>query len=83
MSSAGPSITTDGCALAIALHEFARKWAPGMLADDLSGKLTCTELDALADLLATLGEESAAQAWTASHSLHDEEGDAHYAPDSA
>ena len=51
-----------------------------MLANDLSGKLTCSELDALADLLAALGEDSAAKAWTDSHALHDEEGHTHYTP---
>jgi len=51
-----------------------------VLANDLSGKLTCSELDALADLLAALGEDSAAKAWTDSHALHDEEGHTHYTP---
>lgn len=83
MISVRPTLAADGCALAIALHEFARAWTTGMLADDLSDKLTCSELDALTELLATLGEERAAQAWTDSHSLHDEDGDAHYAPDPA
>ncbi len=80
MTTARPAPTDGGQALAIALHEFARKWADGVLANDLSGKLTCSELDALTDLLATLGEDSAAQAWTDSHALHDEEGDTHYTP---
>lgn len=80
MTGVRPAPAADGCALAAALHEFARKWADGVLANDLSGKLTCSELDALADLLAALGEDSAAQAWTDSHALHDEEGDAHYSP---
>lgn len=80
MTAARPAPTADGCTLAATLHEFARKWAEGVLANDLSGKLTCSELDALADLLAALGEEDAAKAWTDSHALHDEEGDAHYTP---
>lgn len=80
MTAARAAPTDDGSALAIALHEFARTWADGVLANDLSGKLTCSELDALADLLSTLGEESAAKAWTDSHALHDEEGDTHYIP---
>lgn len=78
MTATRPAPTTDGHTLAIALHEFAQRWADGMLIDDLSGTLTCSELDALTDLLAALGEETVAQAWTDSHALHDEEGDAHY-----
>lgn len=80
MTAKRPAPTDGGYNLSIALHEFARKWADGVLANDLSGKLTCSELDALADLLAALGEEGAAKAWTESHALHDEDGDAHYTP---
>ncbi|MGO2047609.1 MAG: hypothetical protein ACTH2X_10215 [Brachybacterium tyrofermentans] len=80
MSTTEPANAPDAYALAITLHEFARTWTTGMLTDDLSGKLTCSELDALADLLTAIGEESAAQAWTASHALHDEDGDTHYTP---
>lgn len=78
--STTPAIPADGAILAIALHEFARKWTPTDLAHHLSGQLTCSELDALADLLAVLGEAPASQIWTDSHALHDEEDDAHYTP---
>lgn len=83
--STGPASTpetpsVEAAALAAALHEFAREWADDLLACHLAEKLTCRELEALAGLLAALGEADAAQQWTEWHAFGDEDGALHFTP---
>jgi hypothetical protein len=60
-----------------ALNTFLNVWSEGP-AGDIAQALTCTEADALAQLLSATGFDDAAEAWIDAHSLSDEEGDAHY-----
>ena len=60
-----------------ALKVFLTVWSGGMSAD-IAQALTCTEVDALAELLNATGYSDAAEAWIEAHRASDEEGDAHY-----
>ena len=60
-----------------ALDTFVGVWSQGLSAD-IAPALTCTEVDALADLLAAAGRSDAAEAWIDTHRASDEEGDRHY-----
>jgi hypothetical protein len=59
-------------------QEWARVWSDPYLAADHGERLTCEEVDVLADLLATLGMPRAALAWLVCHAQDDDEGDAHF-----
>ncbi|MEV1245111.1 hypothetical protein [Nonomuraea sp. NPDC049750] len=47
-------------------------------ADDVGVRFSCTEIDALAELLIALGHADLADAWVDAHARDDDEGDAHY-----
>lgn len=53
-------------------------WSDDILASDLATKLTCAEVEVLADLMKARGEESAAEMWLELHAAGDKEGDYHY-----
>lgn len=54
----------------------------GNLAADVASKLTCSEVEALAELLSAMGGNEQAEGWIEEHTETDEPGDAHH-PDSA
>jgi hypothetical protein len=58
--------------------QFAAAWSDDMLASDLGERLTCTEVEALADLFIDNGAEEIAQMWLQMHAYGDEEGDLHW-----
>ncbi|CAM4055519.1 hypothetical protein NOGI109294_23865 [Nocardiopsis gilva] len=57
---------------------FLDVWGDAYLADDLGTRLTCHEVDVLADMLAALGDPGAAATWIGAHAVDDDEGDAHH-----
>lgn len=62
-----------------ALATFRDKFADGMLAQHIGPTLACSETDALADLLAALGEHNAAAYWVTEHARSDDDpDDTHY-----
>lgn len=75
MNVAQPEASTS------ALAHFASVWASGLTATDTAPALTCTELDALLELLATAGAPDAAARWIAAHTRQDEECEGHTVPD--
>lgn len=60
-----------------ALARFLNAWN-GELAGDIATKLTCDEVDAVADLLRATGHTDTAAAWIRHHADGDEPGDSHY-----
>ncbi|AMB18570.1 hypothetical protein NASIATALIE_80 [Mycobacterium phage NaSiaTalie] len=61
-----------------AFEQFRQVWSDGMLLSDISGKLTCTEFEALADLMLAVGfEPSTVEAFEECHADADECGDRH------
>ena len=56
-------------AAVIAKSDFAR---------DMADKCTCDEADAIAGMLAALGEHAGAREWAVSHANDDKPGDRHY-----
>ncbi|AVJ50824.1 hypothetical protein SEA_KALNOKY_83 [Mycobacterium phage Kalnoky] len=56
---------------------FIEVWGDGYLASDLGEKLTCTEVEALASLLLSLGAGEAAARWIEYHAEGDDCGDMH------
>jgi len=63
--------------MSAALEWFCERWSDEMLAFDLGPKITCVELEALAELLETEGHPEAAQLWRRAHGEGDDEGDMH------
>lgn len=63
-------------------HGAALRWFfdtfTGEAAEDLACKLTCSEADALAQLMRTFDREDLAAAWINAHSHGDDEGDRHH-----
>lgn len=58
-----------------ALENFLDTWSDGILLNDLGPHLSCTECNALADLLRAHGHDSAAASLVEGHCLSDDEGD--------
>jgi hypothetical protein len=61
-----------------ALSGFVSVWNDGMLAGDLGERLTCSEVEALAEVFEFAGSEDGAQTWLDAHAEGDDEGDSHY-----
>lgn len=61
-----------------ALARFVNVFADSHLAINLAERLSCTELEALADLLEATGKSEAAEIWRSEHAQTDESGDLHY-----
>ncbi|MDH2425766.1 hypothetical protein [Sphaerisporangium sp. TRM90804] len=49
-----------------------------LVAAEVAQSLTCSEVDALADLLTALGRPDLAAEWVDAHADQDDQGDAHY-----
>lgn len=49
----------------------------GYLMDDIATHLTCSEVEALADLLVALGEQRLSELWIRAHAEGDDCGDMH------
>lgn len=60
-----------------ALSEFHDVWSR-QLAADVGGRLTCKEVDVLADLFTATGRADLAAVWIEHHGYSDDEGDSHY-----
>lgn len=58
-----------------AVEAFVNVWSDGMLLSDMGPKMTCTEANVLAELLATYGRDDSAEVLIAAHAESDEEGD--------
>ncbi|AWN05844.1 hypothetical protein SEA_BLINN1_84 [Mycobacterium phage Blinn1] len=62
----------------LATNIFKEVWSDGMLLYDIAGKLTCTEFEALADLMLALGfDPETVEAFEEGHADQDECGDMH------
>jgi len=59
------------------VEQFCATWGEGHLSSDVADKLTCTEVEALAELFDALGDEQSAQQWIRDHSFGDDCGDRH------
>lgn len=59
----------------LALSDFLGVWQDDMLADSIAWRLTCTEVDVLADLLAANGYPRTANDWLLCHVQNDHEYD--------
>lgn len=57
---------------------FADTFNDGLLMNHVGPRLTCTEVEALAGMLRTIGAGHAADRWVTAHAVGDEEGDVHY-----
>lgn len=64
-----------------AVDVFRKVWSRSDLAGDLGERLTCTEVEALAELLTALGAPEAAAVWLEAHADGDDPDDAHYRGD--
>ena len=64
-----------------ALNTFLEVWIHDTVLEDIATELTCTEADALDNLLRACGEYVAAEALIAAHAEGDDEGDEHYGMD--
>lgn len=64
----------------LAVDQFCLIWAnpEGGPLRDIAGSLTCTEAEALADLLHSFGFELAAERFIEDHAESDDEGDMHH-----
>jgi hypothetical protein len=60
--------------------EFTDTWADSMLALHVAPNLTCSEVDALSEMLSELGQPETAALWIECHAEKDEPDDTHYAP---
>ncbi|MEJ1816048.1 hypothetical protein, partial [Clavibacter michiganensis] len=77
------TITTtvaEADAATAALARFVDVLSSDDLAGDLAAAMSCTEAEAIADVLLTQGAAGAAHRWTRHHAEQDEHGDAHYSP---
>lgn len=72
--------TTNRPTIEEAAAVFLEQFSSSDLAAEVASTLTCSEVDALANLLSAQGAdaESAAAYWLAAHAENDDEGDAHY-----
>lgn len=62
-----------------AVNRFLTVW-DGALAGDIAASLSCTEVEALADVCRAGGQPDMADYWIKAHSIGDEPGDAHHNP---
>lgn len=60
-----------------AVAEFAPVFSRPDTAADLATRLSCREVDALAEMLRACGQVDAAEMWIEEHVTDDDEGDAH------
>ncbi len=60
------------------LTQFTAVFSKHDLAADLAPRLSCIEVEALADRRRALGEPATADTWIQEHATDDEIGDAHY-----
>lgn len=67
----------------LALRFFAAAFSHEDTAAELATALDCAEVDALARLLAELGETEAAVRWLTDHAAHDDPAAPHHATDPA
>lgn len=63
------------------IDAFTEAFTDDILVHDLAERLTCTEVEALADVFRLRGKDQAADFWIETHSLGDEEGDLHWLPE--
>ncbi|AHJ86691.1 hypothetical protein CRB1_80 [Mycobacterium phage CRB1] len=62
----------------LAITAFKEVWSDGMLLSDISGKLTCTEFEVMADLMLSLGfNPETVEAFEECHADQDDCGDMH------
>ncbi|NKS56554.1 hypothetical protein GS504_03410 [Rhodococcus hoagii] len=59
----------------------AEKFSYGDTADAVAERLSCCEVDALAEFLRATGRPRAADSWIQCHAPGDDEGDSHYLGD--
>ncbi len=59
----------------------AEKFSHGDTADAIAERLSCCEVDALAEFLRATGHHRAADCWIECHAPGDDEGDSHYLGD--
>lgn len=71
---------TEADAATAALARLVEVFSADDLAGDLAAALSCTEADALADVLRTQGAAGAAYRWIRHHADQDEPGDTHHSP---
>ena len=64
-----------------ALDTFLEVWTADVLLEDIATQLTCTEADALDNLLRASGQYAAAESLISSHAEGDDEGDQHFRGD--
>lgn len=62
---------------ALSIEQFKETWGDLHLAGDIASKLTCIEVEALADVFRTFGAAESAEAWISAHAEGDECGDMH------
>lgn len=60
------------------IERFLDVWSDSDLLDNISTALTCTEADALADLLRFFDYDESADVLIGAHSVGDDEGDDHF-----
>lgn len=70
--------TTNRPTIEEAAAVFLEQFRSSDLAAELASALTCSDVNALANLLSTQGADAAAADWLAPHAENDDEGDAHY-----
>jgi len=70
--------TTNRPTIEKATAAFLEQFSSSDLAAEVASALTCSEVDALANLLTAQGADAAAADWLAAHAENDDEGDAHY-----
>ena len=68
---------TPGEGIILAALKAAEVLSDGEIADEVGTSLTCTEVEALAELFRATGHENAAQVWIDCHAEGDDCGDDH------
>ena len=61
-----------------AAARFVDVFAAADFAGDVGPRMSCTEVDALAEMLRTVGAVTAADTWVSAHAEEDQEGDSHH-----
>ena len=61
-----------------AAARFIEVFAAADFAGDVGPRMSCTEVDALAGILRTVGADTAADTWVSAHAEEDQEGDSHH-----
>jgi len=67
--------------LVAAINGFVDRFNDGSLSGDVAEKLSCEEVERLADLFRALGLPDAADMWLRDHAADDDEGDRHVLTD--